>query len=808
MEKETNSLKKENNVSENKDEKNDNSKLRTGENNREANTEKQMNNSRDEKGNRSQKRPPIPPPVKIPRGGMSWIIFLLLALMTVALLSRNYKKPTTLDITQFYAYLNNKQVEQVIVRDDSIYGKLRTLTGQKPGSSREFEVKLPRETTHSPEFLDSLRKQCETTGTSLRYEPSDNLFIQVLVPLIPWLLIFGFIWFFIFRQIRNTTGGAGMLGSFGRSRHKLISKERTGVTFEDVAGIDEAEEEVKEIIEFLKNPKKFQKLGGRIPRGVLLIGEPGCGKTLLAKAIAGEADVPFYSISGSDFVEMFVGVGASRVRDLFAQAKANAPCIIFLDEIDAVGRKRGVGFNGGGHDEREQTLNAILVEMDGFDSSDQVIVIAATNRGDILDPALTRPGRFDRQIYVPLPDIKGRYEILKVHARKIRIAPDVDFWRIARGTPMFSGADLAAIINEAAIAATMAGKEYVETEDIEEARDKVRWGRAKKSRVIDEREKEVIAYHEAGHAIISELVEGADPLHKVSIIPRAQAGGMTMMLPETDRHIYTRKYISAQLRVLLGGRVAEELACEDISSGASDDIKRASQLARTMVCEWGMSERIGPVRFGTDNQIPWPMDASNGKAYSDKTAELIDNEIANLVRQAYDETKRLIQNNIDKLEALAQALLKYETLEADEVKRIIAGQPLQKPTVNDLLDNEASNVVDSVEISSSEFSASSESSESESSNSSSSSKFTESSGLSEAATASESSKSLESSEYSESLGSSKSSESLKSSESVESSSSLESPQYSESSEHSEYSEKKESEHNESEDSNRRNDTND
>ncbi len=654
------------------------------------------------KGNRLQNKSPIPPPVKIPRGGVSWIIFLLLALITVALLSRSYNKPTSLDITQFYAYLNNKQIEQVIIRDDGITGKLRTLTGQKPGSSNEFEVKLPRETTHSPEFVESLRKRCEATGTSLRYEPSDNLFIQVFVPLIPWLLIFGFIWFFIFRQIRNTAGGAGMLGSFGRSRHKLISKERTGVTFEDVAGVDEAEEEVKEIIEFLKNPKKFQKLGGRIPRGVLLIGEPGCGKTLLAKAIAGEADVPFYSISGSDFVEMFVGVGASRVRDLFSQAKANAPCIIFLDEIDAVGRKRGVGFNGGGHDEREQTLNAILVEMDGFDSSDQVIVIAATNRGDILDPALTRPGRFDRQIYVPLPDIKGRYEILKVHAKKVKMAPNVDFWRIARGTPMFSGADLAAIINEAAISATMAGKEYVETEDIEEARDKVRWGRAKKSRVIDEREKKVIAYHEAGHTLISELVEGADPLHKVSIIPRAQAGGMTMMLPETDRHIYTRKYISAQLRVLLGGRVAEELACEDISSGASDDIKRASQLARTMVCEWGMSERIGPIRFGSDNHIPWPMEGGTGQTYSDKTAEMIDAEIANLVKQAYDESKRLIQENIDKLEALAEALLKYETLEAEEVKRIISGHPIHKPTVNDLLDSEANNVVDSVEISSAE----------------------------------------------------------------------------------------------------------
>ncbi len=634
------------------------------------------------------------PPMKFGRGGMSWLIFLGLTLALVALLSKSYKKKTKLTITQFYTYLDNRQIESLTVKDGSVVGKLRSMTGQKPGSSPDFEVQFPRETTHSPEFIEQIRTKCNETETPMDYQTSDNLFLQVLLPLIPWLLIFGFIWFFVFRQIRNSAGGAGMLGSFGRSRHRLVSKERTEVTFEHVAGIDEAKEEVQEIIEFLKNPKKFQKLGGRIPRGVLLIGEPGCGKTLLAKAIAGEADVPFYSISGSDFVEMFVGVGASRVRDLFSQAKANSPCIIFLDEIDAVGRKRGAGFGGGGgHDEREQTLNAILVEIDGFDSSDQVIVIAATNRGDVLDPALTRPGRFDRQVYVPLPDIKGRFEILKVHAKNIKIDPNVDFWRVARGTPMFSGADLAAIINEAAISATMAEKNQVELEDLEEARDKVRWGRAKKSRVVDGKEQEVIAYHEAGHALSSELFEGADPLHKVSIIPRGQAGGMTMMLPETDRHVYTRSYVLTQLKVLIGGRVAEEIACGDTSSGASDDIKRASQLARTMVCEWGMSSEIGPIRLGPEHSSPWPVDVG-GKDYSEQTAQVIDKEVSKLVHDAYDAVKNTLTINRDKLDLLAKALLKYETLEVEEVRMILEGKSIEKTTVNDLLDGEASKKTD------------------------------------------------------------------------------------------------------------------
>jgi len=636
-------------------------------------------------------RPSLPGgPMRFSRGGLGWLVLLGVVLAMVWLLNRNYTKPTELTIDEFFVKLENKEIAEITLSENSIRGKLRTVSGQPAGSSDQFKVNW---SPHAMDwqFIKDLNKTCTETGTTFRHSPSDNIFIQVFLNLLPWLLIFVFIWFFVFRQLRNTTGGAGMLGSFGRSRHRLLTKERPDITFDDVAGVEEAKDEVTEIIEFLKNPMKFRRLGGRIPRGVLLIGEPGCGKTLLAKAIAGEADVPFFSISGSDFVEMFVGVGASRVRDLFAQAKTNSPCIIFLDEIDAVGRKRGVGFNSGGHDEREQTLNAILVEIDGFDTSDQVIVIAATNRPDVLDPALTRPGRFDRQVYVPLPDIKGRHEILKVHVRNVKLSPEVDLMKLARGTPMFSGADLEAIINEAAISATMANKEYVEMEDLEEARDKVRWGRAKKSRVIDDREKKVIAYHEAGHALASELVPETDPVHKVSVIPRAQAGGMTMMLPETDRHIYTRRFVLANLQVLLAGRVAEELACDDISSGAADDIKRASQLARTMVCDWGMSERVGPVKFGTDLPGPWPGELG-GKEYSEETARTIDAEIQKLTRDAFEEVKRLLSENRDKLDRLAEALLKYETLDSEDVQRIIRGQPISKPTVGDLIDDVAQQV--------------------------------------------------------------------------------------------------------------------
>jgi cell division protease FtsH len=480
-----------------------------------------------------------------------------------------------------------------------------------------------------------------------------------------------------------------MLGNFGRSKHKITSKEHTNVTFDDVAGVEEAKEEVMEIVEFLKNPKKFQRLGGRIPRGVLLVGEPGTGKTLLAKAIAGEADVPFFSISGSDFVEMFVGVGASRVRDLFKQAKDNSPCIIFLDEIDAVGRRRGSGFSSGGHDEREQTLNAILVEMDGFDTNDQVIVVASTNRVDVLDPALTRPGRFDRQVYVPLPDVKGRLDILKVHSRKVKLGPNVDLLRLARATPGFSGADLAAIINESALGATLAGKEYIEMDDLEEARDKVRWGRARKSRVIDEKEKIATAYHEAGHAVVQWLTKDADPIHKVTIIPRGNYGGATMSLPERDRSNYSKKWCIATMKTLFGGRIAEQMFTDDQNTGAMADIRQATGIARRMVREWGMNERLGFVFYGEEDGRPGLWDFGGGqREYSEETAKAIDEEIKKLIDSLYEETRQLLASNRDRVEALAKALVRYETLDNSDVDRIMRGDTLSKPTVGDLLEKE------------------------------------------------------------------------------------------------------------------------
>jgi len=510
-------------------------------------------------------------------------------------------------------------------------------------------------------------------------------------PLLLTILLIAVFWFIISRGLRSAGAGGGVLGNFGRSRHRVLAKESTGVTFADVAGVEEAKDEVEEIIEFLKNPKKFTRLGGRIPRGVLLVGQPGTGKTLLAKAIAGEADVPFFSISGSDFVEMFVGVGASRVRDLFKQAKENSPCIIFLDEIDAVGRRRGGGFTTGGHDEREQTLNAILVEMDGFETDDQVIVIAATNRSDVLDPALTRPGRFDRQVIVPLPDLKGRLEILRVHSRKVKIGPDVDLEKIARGTPMFSGAELAAIVNESAIIATMADKDCIEHTDLEEARDKIRYGRARKSHVVEEQERRATAYHEAGHAVLQVLVPGADPLHKVTIIPRGQTGGATFSLPEKDRYGYNLKWLRAMMRIVCGGRIAEERETSDVSSGAAMDIQQLTTMARAMVLEWGMSEKLGFVRYaGTDQRDAFVHD----RDYSEETARIIDEEIRHYADEAYHEARTILDANWDQVVAVADALLKHETLTAEEVKKLMAGEKLDKPSVSDLLAAEAAKARD------------------------------------------------------------------------------------------------------------------
>lgn len=609
----------------------------------------------------------------------NYIFLIALVLLAMSLLNTGMSG-SKITWTDFEDYVNANSVDSVKIGDLEIKGKFKEpqeLSGGK--ETDRFRV------SYRPELHgDGLRDMLRDRRVEFEYVERKLMLEFFMSYIFPLLLIVGVFYFLFARNMRG--GAGGMLMSFGRSKHRMQGKDNNNkVTFNDVAGIEEAKDEVTEIIEFLKNPKRFQRLGGRIPRGVLLVGPPGCGKTLLAKAIAGEANVPFFSISGSDFVEMFVGVGASRVRDLFKQAKENAPCIIFLDEVDAIGRKRGGSFAGGGHDEREQTLNAILVEMDGFDTNDQVIVVAATNRGDILDHALTRPGRFDRQVVVPLPDLRGRLEILQVHAKKVKLDPEVAMERIARGTPMFSGADLEATINEAALAATLGNKDQVELEDLEEARDKVRWGRAKKSRVIDEQERIITAYHEAGHTVIQCLLEDADPLHKVSIIPRGPMGGATFALPEKDRTMYTRRYCMALMQVCYGGRVGEELFCDDISSGAQGDIEQATNIAKQMVSTWGMSDVLGLVSYSMESPLMESYGLPAEKEYSDKTAREIDQEIKALTGEAYKKARILLEEKRDNLHDVAQALLKYETLDADEVMTIIKGEQLDKPTVGDLL---------------------------------------------------------------------------------------------------------------------------
>ncbi len=644
--------------------------------------------------------PPVPPQQQ--RGSqqvMTWVmIAAMVGLVVVAL--QSFSKPMDMEWTDFRTFVEQKKILDGTDAQNPAAGPIvidgtRLTAWIKPGvpgytvnpqtgaetPAKQITVGIERGDPRYKNFLDEHRK---------RYtEVEPSTWPIYLLQLLPIVLVIGIVWF-VARSMRGAGGGpGGMLGSFGKSRHKVQTKEQVKVTFGDVAGVDEAKEEVQEIVEFLKNPKRFTRLGGRIPRGVLLSGPPGCGKTLLAKAIAGEADAPFYSISGSDFVEMFVGVGASRVRDLFKQAKENSPCIIFLDEIDAVGRRRGGGFSSGGHDEREQTLNAILVEMDGFDANTQVIVIASTNRPDVLDPALTRPGRFDRQVAVNLPDLVGRRQILSVHAKKVKLAEDVDLEKVARGTPMFSGADLAALINEAAIIATMADKDQVELADLEEARDKVRWGRANKSRKIEQQERVATAYHEAGHAVLQVLLEHADPLHKVTIIPRGQAMGATFSLPDKDRYGYGRKHVLATLRVLCGGRIAEERKTSDISSGASMDIKMATQYSRAMILQWGMSDRLGFVNYaGSDTRESFLPE----KDYSPETARVIDEETRRFIDEAYEEARRMLEQNWDKVVAVAEALLRYETLQKDDVDRLMRGEQMAKPTVADLLAAESARV--------------------------------------------------------------------------------------------------------------------
>jgi cell division protease FtsH len=552
------------------------------------------------------------------------------------------------------------KIHELTVNGMEVRGKLT--------DGQQFHTTMPTN-YFTPEMLNSLQSK----GVTLNFRDvnSGNLSLQLLGTWAP-LILLGALWFFMIRQMQ--TGGNKAL-SFGKSRARLLSMQQKKVTFKDVAGVDEAKEELREIIEFLREAQKFQKLGGRIPKGVLLVGPPGTGKTLLARAVAGEANVPFFSISGSDFVEMFVGVGASRVRDLFEQGKKNAPCIIFIDEIDAVGRHRGAGL-GGGHDEREQTLNQLLVEMDGFESNEGVILMAATNRPDVLDPALLRPGRFDRRVVVNRPDVRGREEILRVHTRKIPLAEDVDLSILARGTPGFSGADLANMVNEAALAAARQNRKAVLQYDFELAKDKVLMGVERKSLLLTDEEKRNTAYHEAGHALVAAKMPYSDPLHKVTIIPRGMALGLTMQLPTDDRHNYYKNYLDTQIAILMGGRIAEEMFLNVMSTGAGNDIERATDMARKMVCEWGMSD-LGPLTFGKkEEQIFLGREIAQHRDYSEDTAIKIDQEVRKLVNNGYNTAKSIIGDNRDMLEKIAHALIEREVLDANEIKMLVEGKEL------------------------------------------------------------------------------------------------------------------------------------
>jgi len=584
-----------------------------------------------------------------------WVLILLSLMLLFNYFNQPTVKVSKILYSDFLLDAEKGTVDTVVIQNQKVSGKY------KDGS--EFRTYLPPD----PEVFKILREK----GIKVEVRPEETGFWQNA--LISWLpmILFIAVWIFFMRQMQ---AGQGKALSFGKARFKTQSDSKNKVTFADVAGIDEAKEELKEIIDFLKDPKKFTRLGAKIPKGVLLVGSPGTGKTLLAKAISGEAGVPFFSISGSDFVEMFVGVGASRVRDLFDSAKKNAPCIIFIDEIDAVGRQRGAGL-GGGHDEREQTLNQLLVEMDGFDPNVGIIVVAATNRPDILDPALLRPGRFDRQVVVPKPDVKGREQILKVHTAKIPLAADVDLSLLARGTPGFSGADLANMVNEAALLAARMDKTEVDMKTFEMAKDKVMMGTERRSMVISEQEKKVTAYHEAGHALVAKMIPNTDPIHKVSIIPRGMALGLTQLLPIDDKHNHTKEYLVNNLAILLGGRAAEEIALNEMTTGAGNDLERATELARKMVCEWGMSEKMGPVTFGKRGEhIFLGRDFAEHKNYSEKTAVEIDEEIRRFVESSYERAKKIINDNRDKLEKLVEALLKKETLDAKDIEMIFSGE--------------------------------------------------------------------------------------------------------------------------------------
>ena len=595
-----------------------------------------------------------------------WLVIAISALLLWQVIQqgRNSQKDAEINFSQFLGDVDQGNVHEVTVDGMQVRGKYRN------GSA--FHTTAP---SNYPDMIKTLRDK----GVVMNFrDVNSGSWPTWLLNLAP-LVLLAALWFFMIRQMQ--TGGNKAL-SFGKSRARLLSMQQKKVTFKDVAGVDEAKEELREIIEFLREAQKFQKLGGRIPKGVLLVGPPGTGKTLLARAVAGEANVPFFSISGSDFVEMFVGVGASRVRDLFEQGKKNAPCIIFIDEIDAVGRHRGAGL-GGGHDEREQTLNQLLVEMDGFESNEGVILMAATNRPDVLDPALLRPGRFDRRVVVSRPDVRGREEILRVHTRKIPLAEDVDLSVLARGTPGFSGADLANMVNEAALAAARQNRKAVLMYDFEVAKDKVLMGVERKSMILSDAEKKVTAFHEAGHALVAAKLPNSDPVHKVTIIPRGMALGVTMQLPVDDRHNYTKEYLETDVAILMGGRIAEEMFLSQMSTGAGNDIERATELARKMVCEWGMSD-LGPMTFGKkEEQIFLGREITQHRDYSEDTAIRIDAEVRKLVSRGYDTAKQILESSPDALRRIAAALLEREVLDAAEIRLLIEGKelPAKPPAV-------------------------------------------------------------------------------------------------------------------------------
>lgn len=594
------------------------------------------------------------------------LLWLVVAVVLMSVFNNfNQRQPTQkpIEYSQFVRHVSNGDVERVIIEGRQIRGNFR--------DGNDFKTYSPGD----PGMVEDLLRH--GVAITAKEEEGPSLLLSILINWFPLLLIFG-LWIYFMRQMQGGGGGRGAM-SFGKSKARMLNEEQNKITFEDVAGVEEAKEEVGELVEFLRDPSKFQKLGGHIPRGVLMTGNPGTGKTLLAKAIAGEAKVPFFTISGSDFVEMFVGVGASRVRDMFDQAKKHAPCIIFIDEIDAVGRQRGAGL-GGGHDEREQTLNQLLVEMDGFEGNEGVIVIAATNRPDVLDPALLRPGRFDRQVYVPLPDIRGREQILKVHMRKVPIADNVDASIIARGTPGFSGADLANLVNESALFAARANKRLVDMEDFEKAKDKVIMGAERRSIVMPEDERRNTAYHESGHTVVAKLLPHTDPVHKVTIIPRGRALGVTMQLPEEDRYSHNRDSLLSTIAVLMGGRIAEEVFMSQMTTGASNDFERATDLAKNMVMRWGMSDAMGPRVYGDNQQeVFLGRDVTTHQNLSDKTAELVDAEIRRIVDEQYDRARKIIEENRDKIEVMTHALLEWETLDADQIDEIMQGKKPSPP---------------------------------------------------------------------------------------------------------------------------------